>query len=76
MSNTEESTTSDEEESTPAEELSGSDPEEEVASKTKKTQVLFNKKYAMNHPKRPKLGQAVIFNNQNFDDRIRKSLQD
>ena len=73
MSKNEESTASGEEESiTSMEELFDSDSEKEVAFKPKKPQVVFNKKYLMNCSQRPRLGQAVIFNNQNFDDRIRK----
>ena len=72
MSKNEESTASGEEESITSEESLDSDSEKEVAFKLKKTQVVFNKKYLMNCSQRPSLGQAVIFNNQNFDDRIRK----
>ena len=72
MSKNEESTAPGEEESITSEESLDSDSEKEVAFKPKKTQVVFNKKYLMNCSQRPSLGQAVIFNNQNFDDRIRK----
>ena len=72
MSNNEESTTSGEEESrSTEEELLDSDSEREMASKPEQ-KLDFNKNYLMKCPQRPRLGQAVIFNNQNFDDPIRK----